>query len=105
MWAYTGLADIEVRLTLGIFTLRRRHHMLTTEIVLTPEGAVSDEVEIYFDKEGLEYLIYRLSHILEGKTNHIHLMSESWGTGELNEISHKPNNNTVHHLRMTLMDD
>lgn len=77
--------------------------MLSVEIVLLPDGSLSDEVEIYFDKEGLEYLLYRLSHIAEEKTDHVSLMSTSWGLGHLDEKTHKPDNRIAHHLRITLM--
>ena len=79
--------------------------MLTVEIVLTANGSLGEEVEIYFDREGIEYLVYRLQHILDAKTDHISLMSESWGLGDLDEIKHRDNNRIAHHLRMTLMDE
>ena len=79
--------------------------MLTAEIVLLPDGTLSDEIEIYFDSEGLYNIIERLKHIRDGKTDHVHLMSHSWGLSDLNEVKHKESNRIAHHVRMTLMDD
>ena len=78
--------------------------MLTVEIVYLKDGTISDEVELYFDKEGLEQLFERLNHLRDGKTDHLHLMSEEWGLGDLNEEPHKENNRIAHHLRMTLIE-
>ena len=78
--------------------------MLTVEVVFKPDGTLSDEIEVYFDKEGLDYLFARMSHIRDGKTDHLNLMSESWGLGDLNETPHRETNRIAHHLRMTLTD-
>ncbi len=79
--------------------------MLTAEIVFLADGNFSDEIEIYFDRKGLDYLSSQLNHIREGKNDHVHLMSESWGLGNLDEQKHKENNRIVHHLRFTLMTE
>jgi len=78
--------------------------MLTVEIGLLEDGTLREEVEIYFDREGLEYLLARISHISSGKTDHVVLMSESWGLGDLDESPHRKNNVIAHHLSLTLMD-
>ncbi len=78
--------------------------MLTVEIGSQEDGTRSQEVEIYFDQEGLDYLFARLSHIVDGKTDHVSLMSQSWGLGDLDEEPHRDSNIIMHHLRMTLMN-
>jgi hypothetical protein len=78
--------------------------MITVEIGFLEDGTISEEVEIYFDNEGLDYLCYRLGHMKNGKTDHLHLMSESWGMDDLSETTHQPRNRTAHHLRITLIE-
>lgn len=78
--------------------------MLTAEIVFLPDGTLSGEVEIYFDRDGFDHFMDRLRHISEGKTDHLHLMSRSWGLADLDEKSHKPTSHIAHHLRLTLVD-
>ncbi|MCW5958621.1 MAG: immunity protein 32 [Pyrinomonadaceae bacterium] len=78
--------------------------MLRVEIGLLENGDFSEEVEIYLDREGLNDLIARLSLIKDGKTEHIHLMSESWGLGDLSENKEKENNLLAHHLKIILTD-
>jgi len=78
--------------------------MLTVEIGLLENGSFSEVVEIYFDKEGLDYLVARIDHIVQGKTDHANLMSESWGLGDLTEEKQRNSNLLAHHLRLTLMD-
>ena len=58
--------------------------MLTFEIV--SEG---DEIEIHSNKQGIKDLIYflqRLSNSQNSLQNHAHLMTPSWGDGELSEV-------------------
>ncbi len=76
--------------------------MLTVEIGFNEDGAISEEVEFYFDEEGLDYLLARINHIKQGKTDHLNMMSESWGLGDLAENIHRESNRIAHHLRMTL---
>lgn len=78
--------------------------MLRVEIGLLENGDFSEEVEIYLDREGLNDLIARLSLIKDGKTEHIHLMTESWGLGDLSENKEKENNLLAHHLKIILTD-
>lgn len=77
--------------------------MLTVEIGLRENGEINEVVEIYFDKDGLADLQARLSLIQNAKTDHIHLMSESWGLGDLSEDKQKERNLLVHHLQITLI--
>lgn len=78
--------------------------MLTIEIGLLKNKEFSEEVEIYFDNEGLDYLLARLNQIQQGKTDHLNLMSESWGLGDLTEVKQRESNLIAHHLRITLVE-
>ncbi len=78
--------------------------MITVEIGVQNGEVRTDEIEIYFDKEGLNYLLHRLGHIRAGTTDHVHLMSESWGLDDLAESAYRPGNKIAHHLRMTLVE-
>lgn len=77
--------------------------MLTVEIGLKENGEAKEVVEVYFDKEGLDDLQARLSLIEKGETDHIHLMSETWGLGDLSEEKQREGNLLAHHLRLTLV--
>jgi hypothetical protein len=79
--------------------------MITVEVVQDEVGTFDEIVEIYFDKDGLLELSARLQLLLEGKADHIHLMSESWGLGDLDEKTHKKNNRLAHHLQLSLVDE
>lgn len=78
--------------------------MLTVEIGLNENLDCRKEVEVYFDKEGLDFLLNRLQQLKDGKTDHYNLMTKSWGDGELTEEKHKENNLLAHHLRLTLIN-
>ena len=56
-------------------------------MLLTVEKEKSDqgEVAICFDKEGLEYLIAKLSK-LRDRQDHFHLMTPAWAGNELTEV-------------------
>ena len=50
------------------------------------ENDVGDQVlEVIFDREGLDTLLKRLNFLAEQKTDHLHLFSEAWGTGDLTQ--------------------
>lgn len=38
-----------------------------------------EELEIHLDNEGLQSLLAQLKLLEKGRTDHVHLMSESWG--------------------------
>jgi hypothetical protein len=78
--------------------------MITVEIVCDENGKQKDIVEIYFDEIGLSELIDRLSLITKDKNDHLHLMTESWGLGDLAEETHQAGNRVVHHLQLSLVD-
>lgn len=78
--------------------------MITVEIVLDESGKCKEIVEIYFDEDGLIELQARLALLQNGKADHIHLMSESWGLGDLSETKRRDSNLLAHHLQLSLVD-
>lgn len=60
------------------------------------------EVEIYCDKEGLEYLVKELSK-LKNAGDHVHFMSPAWGMSDLSEDKLCYENDLAHHLKLTLI--
>jgi hypothetical protein len=78
--------------------------MISVEIGMLEDRKRSDVVEIYFDVDGLNYLLDRISHIQGRKTDHVDLMSRSWGLGDLSEQTHRDDNQIAHHLKLTLVE-
>jgi len=74
--------------------------MLTFEVV--SEG---DEIEIHADKQGMKDLIYYLKRMLDSKSklpNHDHLMSNSWGGGELTDDKQGEDNILINKVTIRL---
>ncbi len=61
-----------------------------------------DEVDIFFDEEGLELLEYKLRLLRQGKgPDHEHLMTPSWAGNELTEEKQGESRSIlVNHLRI-----
>ena len=59
--------------------------MITVELEMEEDGKFKEVVGIYFDDDGLEELVGRLSLLRGDSTDHLHLMSESWGLSDLAE--------------------
>lgn len=78
----------------------------SVEIADVTDLSSSDHsVEIYIDKVSLESLVKRLSNLCEEKIGeHMHLMTESWGLGDLTENLQGDNNQLVHHLKIVLAE-
>ena len=72
-------------------------------MTLTVESLPSkNEIAIFCDSEGLNTLIEQLE-ILKKHKGHVHLMTPSWAGNELTENKQTPDNQLVHHVRVTLM--
>lgn len=77
---------------------------LTVEIRDAEKASIGEaEVEIYLDKEGLEFLISQLEILRSGRDSHIHLRSESWGGWELGEKPLGENTTLVHQALIQLV--
>lgn len=59
-------------------------------------------VEIYCDKEGLDYLIKSLIK-LKNSGDHSHFMTPAWGMYDLSEDKVRSENDLAHHLRVTIL--
>ena len=77
--------------------------MLSAKIITSENGETREQVEVFFDQEGLDFLLDRLTRIKGGKTDHYHMMSDSWGDGGLSEAKYYPHSLLVHHLKLTLV--
>jgi hypothetical protein len=65
----------------------------------------SHHVEIHIDKSNLKDLIIRLTRLSEQPLGeHLHFMSESWGLGDLSEISQGEGNVITHHLKISITE-
>ena len=76
--------------------------MLSFELKRTEAGESPSELEVFLDKEGLETLISQLLFLQDGKSDHVHLMSESWGSSELCEETQDRHNVPIHHVKILL---
>lgn len=78
----------------------------SVEITNADEVATSKHsVEIYIDKKSLESLLVRLGKLADESVGEdLHLMSESWGLGDLTEDTHRDENQVTHHLKIILSE-
>ena len=76
--------------------------MLSFEIGKPSEGKVPDELEVFLDSAGLDALLAQLRFLKEGRTEHVHLMSESWGGTHLDDQVQGSGNSTIHHVKILL---
>ena len=76
----------------------------SVEIVKAAEiSSGGQSVEVHIDRVSLMSLINRLKMLADGSEgDHLHLMSESWGPGDLTEIAHGEENVITHHLKVVL---
>lgn len=79
---------------------------ISVEIQHAPQGEEPSEVEFYFDQEGLDVLIKRLCLIKDGKTDHVHLFTPSWGIkdDDLSEKKEKDTSCLVNHVKLMLLE-
>ncbi len=77
---------------------------ITVEIGREINNEVPCVVEIYFDEEGFDFLLERLSLIRNKKTDHVHFFTPSWGGEELSEEKIcRYSNDIAHHLKLTMV--
>lgn len=61
------------------------------------------EMEIYLDKDGLADLIAQLKFLSDGKTDHVHLMAQSWGGDQLRETPIRRTSVAMKHVKLNLV--
>ena len=76
--------------------------MISIELRDRGASPAPDELEIYVDPKGLEVLLFQLKLLAEGKTDHVHLMSEEWGGTHLSGNATTTGNTPVHHMKIAL---
>lgn len=76
--------------------------MLSFELKKPGTGKSADELEIFLDRAGLESLLAQLKFLQNGKTEHVHLMAESWGGSHLSEQPQGRENFPIRHVKILL---
>ena len=61
------------------------------------------EMEIYLDKDGLAELLAQLKLLSDGKTDHFHMMAESWGGDQLRETPIQRTSMAMKHVKVKLV--
>jgi Immunity protein 32 len=79
--------------------------MFSVELMKPTTNRVADVVEVYLDAEGLDSLLAQLRFLTEGRTDHVHFMSTSWGGTHLDDQPQNPNSTTIHHVKILLRPD
>lgn len=72
---------------------------------LTPD---QDELEIFADIEGLDYIIQKLDSLrtnIELGHSHIHLMTEDWGGHELSNTLMHNDNALLNHVKIIVFSN
>jgi hypothetical protein len=73
--------------------------VLSFELKRAGSSPSADELEIVLDAEGLESLLAQLRFLKDGRTDHVHLMSEAWGGTHLSDRQ-TPANTTIHSVKI-----
>jgi hypothetical protein len=76
--------------------------MIGIEVVQPQSGAAPEELEVHLDQEGLRSLLAQLDLLKEGRTDHVHLMSESWGGSHLEDEPTTVGNAPIRHVKILL---
>jgi hypothetical protein len=76
--------------------------MIAVQLKTPAHGELPEEVEIVVDSAGLDSLLAQLSFLKRGQTEHVHLMSESWGGSHLEDSSLRPDATSIKHLKVLL---
>lgn len=74
--------------------------MLSFELKVSEYRRHPDEMEIILDSDGLESLLAQLKLLKEKRTEHIHLMSESWGGTHLDDQPHNKESVAIHSVKI-----
>jgi Immunity protein 32 len=79
--------------------------MISIKYKILQQGARPDEMQIDLDAEGLRVLMAELQLLQEGRTDHLHLMSEAWGGTHLVDQPESDGAATIHHLKIILRNE
>jgi Immunity protein 32 len=76
--------------------------MISIEYKVQEPRVLPDEIEMNLDAEGLSILLSELKLLQDGRTDHIHLMSEAWGGMDLVDQPRNQGFAIVHHMKIML---
>lgn len=76
--------------------------MISFELKKPEAGKTVDELEVFLDRAGLNSLLAQLQFLEGGRTEHVHLMTESWGGSELSDHPQRQENTVIHHVKILL---
>jgi hypothetical protein len=76
--------------------------MISFEVKQPKSGGAPDELEIHLDQDGLRSLLSQLGFLEDGRTDHVHLMSESWGGAHLEDQPQTAGNAAIRHVKVLL---
>jgi|GEM_PF-6412913 len=76
--------------------------MLSFQLKPVTSGKAPEELEIQLDAAGLESLLAQLHFLKDGRTEHVHLMSQSWGGSHLDDQTTNTDATTIHHVKILL---
>lgn len=74
--------------------------MLSFEVKKPADGKAPDELEVFLDAAGLDSLLAQLRFLKEGRTEHVHLMSETWGGAHLDDQAQRVENAPIGHVKI-----
>lgn len=76
--------------------------MLSFELKRSLARDDPEELEIYCDADGLESLLAQLLLLKRGRTEHVHLMAESWGGTHLDDVPQDSSRVPLRHVKVLL---
>ena len=79
--------------------------MIAIEVKQAKAGEDPTQVVMTLDREGLQILVWQLKFLTDGRTDHLDLMSESWGGTFLEDAPRaSPNNHPIHYMKVMLKE-
>jgi hypothetical protein len=66
--------------------------MISFELKKPGAAKTVDELEVFLDRAGLDSLLAQFQFLKDGRTEHAHLMAESWGGSELSDSPQRQEN-------------
>ena len=76
--------------------------MISVELKRPDNNQDPEQIDIILDPEGLEAVLAQLKLLADGRTDHVHLMSEAWGGTHLETEPQLPGGLSLHHLKFIL---
>jgi hypothetical protein len=67
-----------------------------------PKEGELEELQVHLDAGGLSALFAQLGFLAEGKTDHVHLMAESWGGTHLSDTPVDTAARPIRHVKITV---